>query len=333
MKLLSTTMVCMWCVTASAIPAKAAEITVHSGDGFKLIGLEGQIVSGDEEKFRKIALNIDEAIVILSSNGGSLAPALDIGKTIQIRGYTTYIPAGITCVSSCALIWTAGSKRLLSKSGRVGFHASYRDNNGHAEEVGMANAMVGRYLTLLNLPEEAVMFATAASPSEISWIDTNGHDESGISFKIFDIDETPTQVAPPPIQTMPAPAQTVATARSPTPQWYYATTTDEGSIYYVRGTDIEESRKSSRSAIFWVKTNDSKNKTIERRASMQKYTVDCVAETYRMGDFVIYDRAGNASTIPGQSATQSIVPDSIFSEVTALVCSDNMPVADSRDLP
>jgi hypothetical protein len=310
----------------------AAEIDMHRGsDGFNVISIIGDIEQGDDTKFKRLALESAEGLVVLESSGGDLLPALEIGRAIQISGFGTYVAAGSVCTSSCALIWVAGSKRLLSRTARVGFHASYRDNNGRQEEVGIGNALVGRYLTLLNLPERAVMFATAAAPDQVLWINPE-NDRSGIEFELFEIEEESPQPAPPPIQTHVARPEPENAESESAAQWYYVTETDDGTIYYVRGDDIVRTRANSRSAAFWVKTDDSKNRAISRHGSMQKYTVDCLAETYRLDDVVTYDADGKATTHRGQSSTQSIVPDSVFSEVTALVCTDEMPVADSRDI-
>ena len=72
------------------------------------IVVSGEIVAGDEEKFRRLALEFPNAVVVLYSPGGALAPALEIGKLIHLRGYPTIVPSNALCASSCALIWLAG---------------------------------------------------------------------------------------------------------------------------------------------------------------------------------------------------------------------------------
>lgn len=127
---------------------------------------------------------------MLSSPGGALAPALAIGKTIQLKGFSTLVTSGSECSSACALVWVAGTQRFAGESSRIGFHASYRDNNGRLEEVGVANAVIGRYLTLLNLSEKAVIFATSASPTSILWLDANLAREIGMQFETIDGDDS-----------------------------------------------------------------------------------------------------------------------------------------------
>ncbi len=164
-----------------AVMAEAAEITVKATDKMSFIYIKGPIVSSDLDKFRQVSIEHKEAIIVLESEGGELLPALEIGKIIRIAGYSTFIDRA-DCVSSCALIWVAGSQRYLNTEGNVGFHASYRNINGKLEESGVANALIGNYLALLNLQENAVVFATSASPDEILWLTKDNRGISGINF-------------------------------------------------------------------------------------------------------------------------------------------------------
>ena len=87
-----------------------------------------------------------------------------------------------TCTSACALIWLAGTPRYLGPEAHLGFHASYYDAGGRLVETGVGNAMVGHYLAQLDLPEDAAVFATIASPYEINWLNAANSGEAGIAF-------------------------------------------------------------------------------------------------------------------------------------------------------
>ena len=86
----------------------AASITKTNGsvDELKIITIKGEIISGDESKFRTLALSTKNAIVVLDSPGGKINPALEIGKMIRLNGYATEVK-NAQCTSSCALIWLA----------------------------------------------------------------------------------------------------------------------------------------------------------------------------------------------------------------------------------
>lgn len=164
--------------------AYAAEIKADKTEaGTVIIWVSGEIKNGDDAKFRRLSIEHKDAIVVLDSDGGQLMPALEIGKIIRLAGYTTMVGNDFVCTSSCALIWLAGSPRFLEAKGKVGFHASYRDINGKFEETGVGNAVIGHYLSMLNLPQRAVVFATTASPTEIIWLTAENAKRSGIDFQ------------------------------------------------------------------------------------------------------------------------------------------------------
>lgn len=193
--------------------ADAAKISTFKLDAGRMaLLLTGTIEHGDGARFRAEASKYDKADVLLESDGGALSDALEIGEAIRLKGYATAVLNGSDCNSSCALIWLAGTPRKLSKSGRVGFHAAYTDHSGSAQESGVANAMVGRYLTLLNLPENAVIFATSAPPSKLAWLTTGNYAQSGINLDVIgDINWGQSAVAaspppPPPIVMVTTPS-------------------------------------------------------------------------------------------------------------------------------
>ena len=172
-------------LTASA--ASGAEISSHLTDeGNAVIEITGEITTGDAKRFKAEAAKYDAAVVVLESEGGKTMEALEIGETLHLKGYSTLVFNGTECASSCGLIWLAGSPRGLSRSARIGFHAAYTDEGGRSVESGVGNAIVGRYFTLLDLPLTAVVFATAASPDSINWLNADNATEIGIAAKIVD---------------------------------------------------------------------------------------------------------------------------------------------------
>lgn len=181
-----------------------------------LIIIEGEIEKGDDAKFRKIAAEQSNANVLLDSNGGAIIPAMDIGRTIRLREYGTLVYKDGVCVSACALIWVAGERRIIFEGGRVGFHASYRDVDGSLIETGMGNALVGHYLSQLGLGQKSVMFATAAPPDKVLWLDTNTASLSAIEYTTIPDGEQPASSGlPSSQQTRTEPARiAVAPARS-----------------------------------------------------------------------------------------------------------------------
>jgi hypothetical protein len=182
MRLLSLIFFAHLCLLAS--PARAADIVFEKAPENEtgVILIIGEIRPGDDERFREISLRLSSAVVVLESEGGSLLPALEIGKIIRVAGYDTRVLHESVCASSCALIWLAGKNREVMDLGRVGFHSAYRNNRGKLEEAGAANALIGNYLTSLGLPTRAILFATTAPPNGILWLTDVGTSSSGIEY-------------------------------------------------------------------------------------------------------------------------------------------------------
>ena len=144
-KLLQSVIVAFFLLAVTAsLPAQSAEFKVEKlNNGTALIFVFGEIETGDEAIFRRLSVEHPKAIVALDSNGGKLISAIEIGKIVRLAGYATLVAEDFVCSSSCALIWLAGSPRYLEPAGKVGFHASYRDNDGRFEETGVGNAIIG----------------------------------------------------------------------------------------------------------------------------------------------------------------------------------------------
>lgn len=200
---------------ASAVAADIEAIPPKRADDSAFITIVGEIKSGDDEKFRKIAAEYSDAIVLLDSEGGMIGPAMDIGRTIKLRGYGTAIYKTGSCASACALIWVAGSKRIVFEGGQVGFHASYLDTDGTKLETGVGNALVGHYLSQLGFGEKTVVFATLAPPEKILWLNDKTASMSGIEFTTIPDDKK--HSTPRVAERQPAPPTLKVTVEPPPP--------------------------------------------------------------------------------------------------------------------
>jgi hypothetical protein len=178
--------ICAWGIGASGLLAGPASAGVEHetlASGVEAIVISGDILDGDDTRFSDLSRRYPRAVVYLESAGGSLVPAIEIGKLVRAHHHATAVLDGSTCTSACALIWIAGAPRYLGSDGHLGFHASYSDEGGQLVETGVGNAMVGHYLSQLSLPEDAAVFATLASPYEINWLTAQNSGEAGISFE------------------------------------------------------------------------------------------------------------------------------------------------------
>lgn len=98
-----------------------------------VVALHGRIVPGSEAVVRAA---LDRAgagrpTVLVDSPGGSIAPALAIGRLIRARGLTVAVArvaggvptdAGAQCASACVLVLAAGVGRSVGPGAEVGVH-------------------------------------------------------------------------------------------------------------------------------------------------------------------------------------------------------------------
>jgi hypothetical protein len=172
--------------------ARAAEFkALTSPDGSQAISMTGQIELNDDEKFARVASNLEDATVWLNSPGGSTIAGLSIGTAIRLKGWRTAVPQGASCASSCGLIWLAGAKRILGLGARVGFHASYVIRDGVPMEAGAGNALVGSYLNKLGMRDTAIIYTTSASPTSITWLTAQDAKAVGISATFDSLEMLP----------------------------------------------------------------------------------------------------------------------------------------------
>jgi hypothetical protein len=148
-----------------------------------LIEVAGDLMSGDEKEFVEIALNTEDAIVVFHSPGGNLSAGIGIGRVIRLKGFSTLVPDNMLCASACALAWLAGRVRIMSATGRIGFHAAYTNENGQANVSSAANAVVGAYLNQLGLPTSAIIYITQRPPAEMQWLNFADARQVGIDVK------------------------------------------------------------------------------------------------------------------------------------------------------
>ena len=171
----------------------AANITLAPwGDdpAHAIVAIQGDLVSGDDVKFRAQVGRLTKAIVVFNSDGGNLLAGIEIGKTIRLKSFATAVLDGSRCASACAFAWLGGSLRFMERGAQIGFHAAYIKKGGQASESGVGNALVGSYLTQIGLSENAVIYITQAAPTEMTWLNLRDAKQIGIEVLPFE-EQTP----------------------------------------------------------------------------------------------------------------------------------------------
>jgi len=150
------------------------------------IAIIGEIRYGDERKFASVASRFRRAIVGLASPGGNVWAAVHIGDIIRRKRFTTAVAPKMTCASSCALIWLAGTHRYVWENAKIGFHGVF--NGQTLQTSGPGNGMFGAYLNKLGLSYEAIAYLTAASPTDMTWL--HGADAKRVGIAATAISES-----------------------------------------------------------------------------------------------------------------------------------------------
>lgn len=168
-------------ISSQAISAEIEQSQID--DDLALIFLTGELELGDEEIFRDRVVDVGRAIVVLHSPGGNLFAGLEIGRTLRLKGFSTWIPDGHECASACALAWLAGRVRYLSPNARLGFHAAYENSETGPRERGHPNAQIGAYLNWLDLTSRAIYCVTIAPPDSMKWLSIEDTAACGIEVE------------------------------------------------------------------------------------------------------------------------------------------------------
>jgi hypothetical protein len=188
-------------------PTRAATIYKETlpGSDITQITISGEIRAGDQETFSSDIQGLSDAsvTVALEGPGGDLKTGREIGNEIRKRNFATLVDNRSECASACALIWLAGTPRIWEPGGKVGFHAASEIRDGNPTESGVANAVVGEYLTKLGLNVDAVIYIVQAPPTKITWLNEESAKQYDIRF---------TTVAP---RSVPHPENSPVSANSP----------------------------------------------------------------------------------------------------------------------
>ena len=160
-----------FCLLMAAAPmATAASIQAQDLGGSNAVVIAGDIDPTDDREFARVVESLKDPMVFLSSRGGSVVAAINIGKFVRMRGWSTVVAEDQLCASACGLIWLGGVNRFMARTAHIGFHAAYRVEGESQVESGAGNALVGAYLNALGLADRAILYITSPAPTEVRWL-------------------------------------------------------------------------------------------------------------------------------------------------------------------
>jgi len=197
----------------SAYPASSADITVRSAESIQypnyaspnrlmIIDLVGPIEEGDGETLSRLLaqaayqphFEFDRIVLVLNSPGGSFAEALRLGDIVKEEIVETYVSAGTSCLSACAIVFMAGTgaspdstfpKRRLHPLAKLGFHAPSllvdRNATVRGSQVVRAYALAIKTMSelvdradLFDLKDSLLVEMLTTSPNDMSVVQTVG---------------------------------------------------------------------------------------------------------------------------------------------------------------
>ena len=173
-------------VVCGAARAATIEAVPLGKPGEGAVFIDGDIDYADREIFLSKISVFSSGVVIFNSNGGNAYAGIEIGKTIRMRGFKTWVPSGSHCASACAIAWLGGTRRLMGNTARIGFHSVYKMEGGAPVETGAGNAMYGAYLAQLGLSDRAIYYLSNAAPTAMNWLTPAQAETFGIELAIFD---------------------------------------------------------------------------------------------------------------------------------------------------
>lgn len=141
------------------------------------ISMTGRVEAQDFDKFRKflqdpeVLIDLMQGAMALDSPGGDVNAALQIGSLLHLAHATVLVKKDSICFSSCFLIFSGGSYRLIASTGTLGVHRLRFSQPAtmHATEKMLADlgGSIENYLRSAGIPERVIEKARETPPSEL----------------------------------------------------------------------------------------------------------------------------------------------------------------------
>jgi hypothetical protein len=168
-------------------------ITIYNGK-FQVFA-SGSIDGGATQRLKNFIENnnVDDALIIFNSTGGSLAEGLRLGEYIRENGFSTAVgtPDGNgdrefegVCASSCVYAFAGGTSRFFyGKKEKLGLHQFYKDGNNEADlgDAQMLSSMLISYLQRMGVDYRAFVVASSVPGDSIYWLTPKEASELNLS--------------------------------------------------------------------------------------------------------------------------------------------------------
>ncbi|SEK97842.1 hypothetical protein SAMN05421666_2917 [Roseovarius nanhaiticus] len=136
--------------------------------------LTGTIAPGDDARLaERLETEVGLERVVLSSPGGSVRDALEIGRAIRAAELATEVEADDVCFSACPYVLAAGVTRSAGEGAQVGVHQHYFGKNTvlpaflAVEDIQRGQGDVMEYLDGMGVDIRLMRPALATGPDDI----------------------------------------------------------------------------------------------------------------------------------------------------------------------
>lgn len=153
-----------------ASTADAATFTHGTTEkGNEYITLDGEIGTGDFEKFIKVIKQYPNAnALVLNSNGGIVGEGMTIAEIVKFRKMATFVLNGSECYSICAPIFFSGVKKFIQKDAMLGVHSARDGDTGLRAD--KTNALITWYFGSLGYDMGLAEMWIDAEPDNMNFI-------------------------------------------------------------------------------------------------------------------------------------------------------------------
>lgn len=190
---LSASLLLAVCLLPFAAPAQAQafwDIRDHEEYGRVLtVAIQGEITQADVNTLSSAVRggeDVSMRLIVLSSDGGDLHAAMQMGRILRAHGFDAVIPDGHTCMSACVFLLAAAVDK--SVYGRVGIHRPYfvsGDPQIIAREIRDMKALSAAFLREMNIPERLAEDMFSVDPGKIRMLTDRELEDYRLNSKDF----------------------------------------------------------------------------------------------------------------------------------------------------
>ena len=159
-----------------------------------VLEVRGEITAKSVGVLSRAVAAVPEAalrFVVLSSEGGDLRAAMQMGRIMRAEGFDAVIREDAICLSACVFLLAAGVDKTVD--GSVGIHRPYfvsGDPVGITAEIRNLKRLSGEYFGEMNIPERLAEDMFSVDPGKMRMLTRREMEDYRLDSKDFVAQET-----------------------------------------------------------------------------------------------------------------------------------------------